>query len=547
MISRDFIEKVKIGLIAASIAAALISYILAVLRKKSAKSPAAREWLETTPVISLGKYKFNMYQSSLAAFFFLAAMGTLNYVSFSHIAGGNALDEYDLMHYYVVPKYFDELGYYNLLPALIIADDETGHRHCGRSTRKYLHQDPVDYARRPISYALSMKDEIKSRFTEDRWQQFVHDTMFLQRYVRPMPCKLWRQLLLDHGFNGTPVWMLFARPLAQLIPVESIRIITMFDVLWVLSALLAVGWAFGPRVGAFAWLFLTVSYSLRWPTVGWAMLRYDWISSIIIGLCMLKKKKYIESGGFFAFATTLRYFPGIWLFGIAAKGVHALVTNKDIPVNRIWQRVPRKYWQMALGFFAVTGVLVTASIAVDGTATFKQSFENMQAHVQPHNLSSRRMGMAIAAVYRGELDEKWISDEKREAVGQLEPKLRFFSLGLMILLGLGMTRLKDWEAVGLGLIPFFWLTTSSYYYYVILVSGVIIHAKGIDKPWHLFGIIMLFVVQFSLNLLEYIMPGMRYPNISIACVLLTIYSIGILMILFHDWWKTRKEPNVLSD
>ena len=542
MVSRDFVEKVKIGLIAAGLAAAVVSYVLAVLKKRSEKNKAAKEWLEQTPIFRLGKYTFNAYQSATAAFLFLAVMGTWNYATFSHLTHTTSLDEYDLMHYYVVPKYFEELGYYNLLPALIIADAETGRRHCGRSTKKYLFQDENDYVKKPIVHALRMKEQIKSRFTEQRWNEFVHDTMFLARDSRPMHCKLWRQLLLDHGFNGTPVWVLIARPIAQMVPVESLRIITMLDVLWVVFALFAVGWAFGPRVAAFAWLFLTVCYALRWPTVGWAMLRYDWSMSIVIGLSMLKKRKYIHSGAFFALATLLRYFPGIWLLGILAKGLHALFTNKDVPLTKFWLRIPKKYWQMALGFFVVIAVLLTTSIIVDGTHIHAKSSENISSHVQAHNLSSRRMGLAIAAIYRGELDQKWIDDEKREQVGELEPRLRMLSLGLIILLALGMTRLKDWEAVGLGIIPFFWLTTSSYYYYVVLVSGVIIHARAIDKPWHLFGLLMLFFIQFQMNTLEHIMPGMRYPNISIACVLLAIYSFAILFYLVNKWWKERNEP-----
>ncbi|MBN2718978.1 MAG: hypothetical protein JXX14_24235, partial [Deltaproteobacteria bacterium] len=331
MVTREFIEKVKIGLIVAGMAAAVISYILAVLKKKSEENQSAKEWLRDTPIFRFGKYTFNVYQSMTGAFMLLAVVGTFNYATFSHLTGGTGIDEYDLMHYYVVPKYFDELGYFNLLPALIIADAETGHRHCGRSTKKYLFQDQLDYSQKPITHALEMRSRIKSRFTSMRWEEFKHDVLYLQRVVQPMNCKLWRQLLLDHGFNGTPVWVLIARPITKIIPVEYMRVITMLDVAWIIFALFAVGWAFGPRVAAFAWLFLTVCYAARWPTVGWAMLRYDWSMSIVVGLAMLKKKKYAYSGGFFALAALLRYFPAIWMLGIAAKALHALFTIKDIP------------------------------------------------------------------------------------------------------------------------------------------------------------------------------------------------------------------------
>ncbi|MBN2344117.1 MAG: hypothetical protein JXX29_03005 [Deltaproteobacteria bacterium] len=543
MISRDFIEKVKIGLIVATIAALIFSYVLAVLKKNAKKNKIASEWLKQTPLFSIGKFKFNAFQSSLAAFFFLAIAGTYNYAGYSHLTEGTSLDEYDLMHYYISAKYFDELGYYNLLPAIVNADYESG-RHCASSTKGYLHQGPDDYVKKPISFALTLSEKVKSRFTPKRWKQFVHDTMYLQRVSRPMGCKLWRQLLWDHGFNGTPTWVFIARPLAQNTPVESLRFIVSLDILWLAAALFAIGWAFGPRTAAFSWIFLTICYSVRWPTAGWAMLRYDWISATIIGLSMLKKEKYTASGAFFAYATLMRYFPGIWLFAIAAKGIHALVTNKEAPLTQFWKRIPMKYYKMAMGFFVVITILLTASISRDGIEAHRQSLENIASHVQPHNLSSRRMGMVIAAVYRGELDLKWISDEKKAMVASIETQMRVLSLVMILLLGLFISRLKDWEAVGLGFMPFFWLTTSSYYYYVVLLSGVVIHAKAIHKKWHLFGIIMLFLVQLSMNTLEHVMPGMRYPNISIACVLLTIHSAGVLIFLGHNWWTTR--PSALA-
>jgi hypothetical protein len=363
--------------------------------------------------------------------------------------------------------------------------------------------------------------------------------MYLQRVVKPMSCKLWRQLLLDHGFNGTPVWLLIARPFTKMVPIEKVKLLTNLDFVWLISALLAVGWAFGPRTAAFAWLFLTVCYSLRWPTVGWSLFRYDWISSIVLGIALLKKEKYTASGAFFAYATLMRYFPGIWLTGIAAKAIYHLFTNKKVPVNRLWERIPLKYYKMALGFFAVISILLSLSFATDGIAAHKQSLKNITAHIQPHNLSSRRMGMVIAAVYRGETDVKWISKEKKEMVGKIQTPAKIISFAAIILLGLFMTKLKDWEAVGLGFIPFFWLTTSSYYYYIVLVSAVIIHAKGILKPWHLFGLITMFVIQLYFNAAEYFNPGMRYPTISTVCVMLAIYSIIILIILGKQWWESR--------
>ncbi|MBN2804690.1 MAG: hypothetical protein JXR91_16465 [Deltaproteobacteria bacterium] len=539
MASRDLAEKIKIGLTIGSIVVLFSSYILAVLKKRFKDNEEANKLFLETPVLKLGQYSYNAIETFLALLIFLGAAGTVNYASYSHMTNGTHIDEYDLMHYYVTPKYFSELGYFNLLPAILAADEEMG-RHCKRTTTHYLAQTENDYAITPISFALSQRDAVKSKFTPEKWKEFVHDVKYLQRDVKPMGCSLWRQLLLDHGFNGTPVWVLVARPLTKLISIENVRILTHLDLLWLVIALLSVNWAFGSRTAAIALLFMTLSYSFRWPTVGWSLLRYDWISSIIIGLSLLKKKKHTASGAFFAYAALMRYFPAIWMVGIVAKGIHELVTRKEIPVKKIWRRISPKYYKMALGFFALSTLLLSISFAVDGVDTHKQSLENMNAHVQPHNLSSRRMGFILAPVYRGESDMKWISEEKKQMVEKIETPVRVFAIAVIIILGLFMTSLKDWEAVGLGFIPFFLLTTSSYYYYVVLLSGVVIHAKGFLKPWHLFGLISMFLIQLYFNAAEHFNPGMRYPTISIVCIMLSIYTLMILIFTGNIWYKNLK-------
>ena len=196
-------------------------------------------------------------------------------------------------------------------------------------------------------------------------------------------------MIQDHGFNGTPVWTLIARPIASIIPVEAIKVATWLDVLWLVGALWAVFWAFGAQAFAFSWLFIVICYSFRWPHIPWAFLRYDWISSMVISICMVKKEKFVWGGAFIGYATLMRYFPGLWLFGIAAKGIYELFTRKDIPANRFWLRIPTRYYQMAMGFFLTVIVLVGASMARDGYESHAQSLKNMVAHVQPHNQNPR--------------------------------------------------------------------------------------------------------------------------------------------------------------
>ncbi len=539
MANRDLAEQVKVGLAAAALVSTAAGFVLARLRRRAEKNEAAREFLERTPVLRVGRFGLNAAQVFFAALALLALLGTLNYNQYSSRVALRSYDNYDLLHYYISAKYFDELGYFDLLPALIVADDESG-AWCEGQVSKYMAQDESDYSRQPLRHALDQRARVKAKFTPERWKQFVHDATFLQRRNTLLNCKLWRELLIDHGFNGTPTWVLVARPIANLIPVESMKLATWLDFLWLAAMLAAIWWAFGRETFAFSWIFVVVCYSFRWPIITWAFLRYDWLSSMVIGICLVRKERPVAGGAFLAYATLMRYFPVLWLFGIFAKSLHALINRTDVPLSRIWRRVPVFYWKMAAGFFATAALLLTLSVARDGAEAHRASLHNISAHVEPHNLSSRREGLVIALVYRGETDVKLISDQKKRMVEDVESAARLGALLAMIALGLFLSRTRDWEAMGYGVIPYFWLTTSSYYYYSLRLTAVVIHAADLSKRRNVVGLLLLFFIELFANASEHLKPGNRYFLVSVMGVLLALYTVMMLGSLGLEWWRSHR-------
>lgn len=543
MASRNLTEHVKIGLAMGAILATIVSAIFARLIHRSRANEEARAFMENTPVLRLGRWSFNAHQTFLAVVTVFALFGTLNYNRYNGNLLFDGYDEYDLLHYYISPKYFDEIGYFRLLPAVIIADHEAGEM-CPGKAPIYLSQNEDDYQRRPVRYALAQSKEVKSHFTPQRWSSFVHDVTYIQRHSKRLKCSLYRQLLQDHGFNGTPTWVLIARPIVNLVPVENIKLATDLDLVWIIAMLACIFWAFGLETALFAWLFIVVSYSFRWPTISWAFLRYDWLATMVIGVCMIKKEKHAAGGAFFAYAALMRYFPVLWLFGIVAKGAHSLITRaiarKPLFETGFWLGVPRRYFRMFGGFAAAMVILLGLSFASDGVEPHKASFNNMFAHVEAHNLSSMRQGLQVAITYRGEVDQKLISNEKKVMVDELETPVRVVSLLMMVVLGLFMSRAKDWEVVGLGLIPYFWLTTSSYYYYSMRMTAIVIHAGDMRKGRNIVGLIILFGIELFCHASEYLMPGNRYFLISVMGLLLALYSVVMMAFLGREWWSGHR-------
>jgi hypothetical protein len=546
MTTRAFSEQIKTGIAAAGLVAVIVAAVMARRRARLEKDAAALEYMERTPILKLGGLELNGKRTLLAALLLLCLFGTVNYHRYNIATPVSGYDEYDLIHYYLNAKYYDELGRFNLLPAIINADHEVG-EYCPGRAPVYLFQDEEDYKKRPVEHALRLGPEVKAKFTPERWDQFVHDFTYIQRVSKRLPCILWRQLLQDHGFNGPPGWVFVARPIASVVPVEWIKICTILDLIWIVAMLATIVWAFGKEVFFFAWTFICVCYSFRWPHITWAFLRYDWFASMVIGVCLIRKQKPLAGGAFFGYATMMRYFPGLWMLGIFAKGAHALFRRREIPLTRFWARIPTRFYKMALGFFAVIAILGVLCVARDGTEAFTKSLEDMRAHVEPHNLSSMREGLLVVATYRGETEQKLIG-AKRALAAELEKPVRYVALALCLVFCLLVTRTSDWEAVGLAVMPYFWLTTSSYYYYVLRMTAIVIHASDLKKPRNIFGLAWLFALEIFSNWSEAIgMIGNRYFLISWLGIGLCVYSAAMFGFLGYDWWKKRGTPYAWDD
>jgi len=140
----------------------------------------------------------------------LVVVSTANYARFGPKVPIERVDTYDLIHYYLNTKYFDELGYYDLYPAAILVDLENGGPRYGSPSR-YMAQNEAGHGYMPIDHAVSEGKRVRStRFTAERWEAFEHDFLVLHRDMPGLNKTLWAELILDHGFNGTPPWTTLA-------------------------------------------------------------------------------------------------------------------------------------------------------------------------------------------------------------------------------------------------------------------------------------------------------------------------------------------------
>lgn len=431
----------------------------------------------------------------------LVAVSFVNYARWGAAAALDRVDAYDLVHYYLNAKYFPELGYYDLYPAVITVD----HEHDGprfAEPPRYRAQDASGHHLEPIAHALARGEVLKQDvFTPERWAAFEHDFLYLQRGIHGFDLDkgMWADMIQDHGFNGTTAWLVVAEPLAEAVPIESVKLLGYVDVALLAAAIAATAWAYGETAAAWCALWLLLTYSTRWPYISWGLLRYDWIALLMIGQALLRRGWPVVGGILTGFSATQRMFPVLWFFGPFAQGLWGLARKQ--------LRAPLVRYGLGglLGIAALEG----AAIARYGLEPIQVHLENMEDHVSAEQLSSRRIGLQFATTYRGTLLPKAIDEARRAEIDAAKPWTLAIGVVFCIALGLALRNKRPDEANAFGFLAFFLLTTASYYYYVARWTLLAVHAGELDKPRHRVGLASLLALEVFSNATESFLTGYR--------------------------------------
>ena len=464
----------------------------------------------------------------------LTLLSTLNYARWGPQSFGERIDAYDVLHYYVNAKYFDELGYYDLYPAMMLADLEAdGPFFDGGPI--YMAQDEEGHAKQPIQHAYARGREVrKEKFTPERWEAFEHDVLYLIRDVgcrsknKKGECRaelndtLWRQLIQDHGFNGTTVWTMIAAPMTHIVPIEYLKVLGYLDVVLLLGAIFMVAWAYDGTAAMFTAVWLMIGYSTRWPYLSWVFLRYDWLAGLIMATALLKKGMPFVAGLLAAWSATLRFFPAMWMWGPFGKGVAGLFRR----------HVHKPLLVLAAGFLAGVAVLQGGALVTYGVEPHRTHFENMLDHNDPMQLSSRRIGLAqaISQQDKGRL-HRFITTRQKKLIDKQKPLRYGLGLAIMMAMAWGLRRSRDDEAYAYGFLPFFLLTTASYYYYQARVTLAVVHAGELTAWRNRLGLAVLFGLELFSNFAAVVEGTMRMVligNLAQGFAVYTVLMVGIL-------------------
>lgn len=524
------------------------------LRPKLSYGLPAVGCLAVALLAMLGRRKLPILRAALfLPLMVIGAVSVWHYMAFYPVITPKYFDEYEFYHYYIGAKYAPEVGYTQMYNASIVADAEDGldyNRAVIRDLTYGLDPDSpgviitADPARtltpyRDVKEVLEDAEAIKARFSEERWAEFVTDINFFQRHLG---VTRWSGILRDKGYNATPVWGMTGGILSNAAPTvgaegrevpPGLQAIAALDPILVAIALLAIAWAYGPTSAALVALFLGANYlTMHSPTMKQAFLRLDWITLVLIGAALVRKRWYGTAGAVLAYASMARVFPVIFVVGLAARGLLALLRTR---------RVQREYLVFAVVFASTSVALVLASILYAGGLDVWRGFmEKIGFH--NNDISTWRVGFKYIFMQTYDTAPPGVSwwDYKAQLQQYMQDHaLAWWSIQAAVLLAvLYLVKfLRDDEAITFSFVAVFFLVAPTHYYYFMLVIPFLFLAGRHTHSLHAAGM----AYMFALCAAGWHYQALRRWEFPHAFDMSTLLLVLVLFMMLATWLTGRLE------
>lgn len=359
---------------------------------------------------------------------------------------GAALNVHDIFHYYMGAKYAPEVGYWSLYPCTIVADTDNR----GGQLRLARFRRMEDYRFAPARGVLEAAGRWRDLFTTARWQAFREDVAAFHDWTGDEG--FWSEVVLDNGYNATPVWNMVAGVLARSVPAHpawGLPFLASLDAALLAGAFVLLGRAFGRRTALLSLVFLGTQFFVATGHIRGAFLRLDWICLLVVAVGLLRLGHYRTAGACVAYAALVRVFPVLFVFGLGAKWISDFDRRRS-------------------GFFAGFGLTLAAlfalSVVHDGGLDHWREFRE-KITVHDSALQSTRVGFkhVFATAVGGSL-ESWNSRSPVQ-------RAAWWAIQAAVVAGcfLAARRLEDWETLALGWVLAYFLTAPTFYYHVMLV------------------------------------------------------------------------------
>jgi fumarate reductase subunit C len=367
--------------------------------------------------------------------------------------------QHEQFHFYLGAKYQQEVGWFDLYIAAIMADRETINAMAGLTKTRDNHT----FDEMPVEKALEQAPRIRAKFSDERWAAFKADWVTM---VRAWPWMNWTGVMNDHGNSNSPAWSIVAAPIARLVPlsIPNQSLLGCID-LWLMLALFLVMYeTFGVRLASTA-LFMWACVPVVFGYLAGSFLRWDWLFALGLSACFLKRERWGTAGALFGFSVATKLFP--LFFGVALLLRVAFDVVKTKTLEARW---------IAFGRNAAISVVacVVVSTALFGTSAWTEYVERIQvAQVEKfysNQHSLKTVFLQFAAPGESPLAAGLFPSVIKQALPEVE--IKDYALGFLLarlaltaVIVILLRRATYLEAFTLGpLLVFTWLTVNMYYW-----------------------------------------------------------------------------------
>ena len=478
------------------------------------------------------KHKFSKWKKigflSVAIFILIAIVATvLLKIDIPH-KNKRKLHLWNMFHYVLGTKYFDEVGYYNLYNAILLADLEERRIF----NPKWETRNQYTYEKFPIKNAIRLAKEngLRERFSDERWDSFKAD---MEVILRQRSIKFWKLPIADRGFNPSPAWLMVHKPFLNLVgDITKWKLLALcyIQVLFYLLTIFLVWWAFGLRsllVFAF-WFLIYIGNGTR--MLG-GYFSYDWFFLTIGAVALLKKGFYVTAGPLLAYAAMMRGFPGLL----------AAYSSLQILVAIIRWKRPQKRHILFIGSLALSCILIflLSSAVTGGISTWIDWKGKIEIHAERQVESGARVGMLH--LFANSTSKQMEPNERVERMKTNQWKFNATLLLCLPFVILAMLKRDDHNGIILGIALVFLSTLLSRYYFAIGALFVTWSVPDMSpkikriSTYYLFSLlalIQIFSLSELLNRREYYFVF----NIGISVYILFI----VITFLVKDFYKPKQ-------
>jgi hypothetical protein len=427
--------------------------------------------------------------------------------------GGSFVHYGETFHYYLGSKYFKELGYYELYNAVIVADTEQGNALAGLP----FYTDLRSYKNIPRDTALRDAERITARFSKDRWDAFKADVSFFKQATDTPGSPGLMFLLMDHGYNASPVSTFVLGLLTNLVSVTQLGWLVCIDVLFVFVMMVFVFRTFGFEAGALFSIYFFVNILSGHEYLSGSLLRYDWLLYIVAAVCLLDAGRQASAAFFLTLSAMLRIFPAVLFYGVAVRICQQLKTTGRFDKKSV--QFILSAGATALALFVVPAVSVGSVLQPWKDFYAKTSLHDSGVYVnhlglrgivlfESSHLSLERFVEAYKSSDTNDIVRHW-QDVKERELRQKRPVLLICSLLVLGCLAAIIWRSKASESQSI-LWPLLLVYTTSYlssYYYAFLCLFILLFFRRATSLRGFVPLCLLLVLNLAALVTDYFKPS----------------------------------------